>query len=104
MMVVGYVFEVLVLVVIVRHSRHFINACCIQRIEFKGLNSGCYLSASRWCPQLHLVFLCPRGCWDNQFDNFEKAWERKVASEFELLLLVLECLLRDPGALRFGKS
>lgn len=76
------------------HSRHLINVPCINRIQ-----SSCNLSKPCQCPHSHIISLCPRGCWEDQCNCITRARERRAASEYQALLLVVYCLLRDPGTL-----
>lgn len=90
-----FTFVTLVPGVVVVHSRYLTNVSCIKSIQ-----SRCNLSKPCQCPQLHIISLCPRGCWEDQCDSITEPWEGKAASEYEVLSLVAYyCLLRDPGAL-----
>lgn len=89
-----FIFVALVPGGVVVHSRHLINVSCIKRIQ-----SSCNLSKPCQCPQLRIIFLCPTGCWEDQCDTITKAWERRAASEYKILFLVVYCLLRDLGTL-----
>lgn len=88
----GFIFVAPVPGVVAVHSRYLINVPCIKKIQ-----SSCNLSPPCQCPQSHIISLCPRGCWEDQCNQ---ARERKAASEYKVLLLVVYCLLRDPGTLR----
>lgn len=94
-----FIFVALVPGGVVVHSRHLINVSCIKMIR-----SSCNLSKPCQCPQLRIIFLCPRGCWEDQCDTITKAWERRAASEYKILFLVVYCFLRDLGTLHLARS